>query len=341
MQTGPIDAPLRPWRVAVFGGTALSDDVAAFTKAVGQRLGREADLVLITGGFQCWNDDPKPSVDWFVAEAFAAAVTERLKDRIETYLPDETHDGRNITRFEMGRVRRLDGQGRQRRRFTMVNRADALIGLAGDDATNEMISLAMAIGKPCLPLAFTEGAAKQRWKADKQTVCEQFRLSSEEIAWLDGPMPAEAEFPLSADRSLSILRRVLGRKCFVVTAYRDESNTQYRQAVKPALLESGFIPVRADEIAQPGDAVLGLRAAVQASDLVVALLDEPTLNVLYEIGYAQALGKQVIFIATRPPEALQLPFDIRNEQMCGVRCGSDNAALREELKRFIRPRGEG
>jgi hypothetical protein len=51
------------------------------------------------------------------------------------------------------------------------------------------------------------------------------------------------------------------------------------------------------QIPRVGVAVTAVSAAIRASDLIVALVDDPNLNVVYEIGLAHAMHKPVVLVS--------------------------------------------
>jgi nucleoside 2-deoxyribosyltransferase len=66
--------------------------------------------------------------------------------------------------------------------------------------------------------------------------------------------------------------------------------------------------VRADELEHNRGAVQVVYDQIQSAHLVVADMTGRNSNVYYEVGYAHALGKDVILLTHR---AEDLPFDLR------------------------------
>lgn len=65
-----------------------------------------------------------------------------------------------------------------------------------------------------------------------------------------------------------------------------------------------------------------LRAAIHACDCAVAVLTGFNPNVLYEVGLAHALGKEMILLcelAPGSPHLPELPFDLRTQYVIGYR----------------------
>jgi len=293
--------------------------------------------VLVTGGFEGYEESPESSTDWHVVAGFLATGWPDGADRIETLLPDPKHDQRNIRRFHRGAVTTLHGRGSQARRFATVDYVDAFATVNADNATQQMVELALALGKPVLPLPFTGDVEEGFWKPDANpgAFAKAFSLSARHVQRLRGIRLGHASPERTASMVVSLLCRALRRRCFVIMKYGGSNDVVYRRAIVPALTATGYLPLRADEVAHVGDAVAGLREAIHASDLVVALLDKASLNVAYEIGFAHALGKPVVLASLNPSRPENRPFDLRNWQVCSAR-GGDTDVLRGELVRFIR-----
>jgi hypothetical protein len=68
--------------------------------------------------------------------------------------------------------------------------------------------------------------------------------------------------------------------------------------------------VRVDEDKYTGDVTAHIRKQIQASDAIIGDLSEHRPNVLYELGFAHALGIPAVHICATPLE--ELPFDVRN-----------------------------
>jgi hypothetical protein len=81
----------------------------------------------------------------------------------------------------------------------------------------------------------------------------------------------------------------------------------------------GGVCLRADHDSFRGDIVTWIKSRIDASVAVVADLSESRPNVLFEVGYAEALGRPVIQISSTPLE--DLPFDVRNNRTLEYRRG--------------------
>jgi hypothetical protein len=82
----------------------------------------------------------------------------------------------------------------------------------------------------------------------------------------------------------------------------------YEQIFKPAILEAGMEPHRADDLYRPGAIVQDIWAYTKAAMIVLADLSHKNPNVLYELGLAHAIGKPVIMVSESVED---IPFDLR------------------------------
>lgn len=324
---------LRRRCVGVCGGTRISATNAAFCKRLGQELAREEGLTIMTGGFRHFADNPgQPSADWATVEG----ALERLQAsgipaemRINTLLPDK--DLSNIVRFEAGKTHVLRKRSLQARRFTVVNAADALVAVQGSKGTREMIDLAFALEKPCLPLPFTGGISQERWAENRDVILESFDIDIETATRMQSvDLGALSDEPLAelARAIMRLLLRRLKRKCFVMMPFSDDYLPLYENAIKPAILKHGFQPVRADHLNLVGNAVEILRAAISSCDCAVAVITRNNPNVMYELGFAHSQGKPAILVCeSQRLESQQfedLPFDLRNEYVIGYSGRAEN-----------------
>jgi hypothetical protein len=96
--------------------------------------------------------------------------------------------------------------------------------------------------------------------------------------------------------------------CFVMTPFKEPYDSIYQKILTPAIAEAGLVPVRADQILRPGDAVAQIWNAIREADICVADISETNPNVMYELGLAHAMQKQVILLTKKTRKT---PFDLK------------------------------
>ncbi len=98
-------------------------------------------------------------------------------------------------------------------------------------------------------------------------------------------------------------------RAFVIMPFKDEYRGLYDNFIGPLLSSKGLETKRADEIFGTRPIIGDIIENIQKSRLIVAFVTETNPNVLYEIGVAHAIGKDVIILT---PHVEKLPFDIRH-----------------------------
>lgn len=108
--------------------------------------------------------------------------------------------------------------------------------------------------------------------------------------------------------------------CFVIGPigdrlgpYGSDARAQYEQSlrlwdyvIRPACQVLGIKPVRADQIAEPGEITEQIFRRLRDADLVIADVTGGNANVMYELGFRHTFNKPTIQIG----EKERLPFDI-------------------------------
>jgi hypothetical protein len=316
-------------------------------------LAGEDNLTFVTGGFRHWANEPeRGSADWSTAEAAFQRLKAggvRAEERFETLLPEP--DSEKIVRFRVGKVRTLYNRTRQARRFALVNSVDVLVTVEGDENTREMIDLALALEKPTLPLPFTGEISRERWQANRGWIQECFALDEATAESLERVLLSDLSEDRLSELVGTIATLILGRltrKCFIIMPFSSAYLPLYEKSILPAISDEGFTPIRADRLNLVGDAVGTLRRAITNCDCALAVITPQfrddvlkndgryNPNVMYELGFAHALGKPVILLCEylRDGELPELPFDLRTEYMVGY--GQDREALRAAIGVILR-----
>ncbi|NCR14125.1 MAG: hypothetical protein GPJ24_15180 [Microcystis aeruginosa SX13-11] len=108
-------------------------------------------------------------------------------------------------------------------------------------------------------------------------------------------------------------------------------NSIYQDLIKPALIEAGFEPFRADEESISGDILTDMFQELLLADLVIADLSIDNANVFYELGVRHALRKRgVIHIQSGRG---YLPFDIFNVRTLPYHCDENGRPDRQYLEK--------
>lgn len=106
---------------------------------------------------------------------------------------------------------------------------------------------------------------------------------------------------------------------FVAMPFEDKYDDTFLTIVTVARV-IGAAARRIDQLGVMGDPVQEIKAEIERSHLLVADLSEVRPNVLYELGYADAIGKRTVLITSS--ELRDLPFDVRARQVLRYTIGS-------------------
>jgi len=115
-------------------------------------------------------------------------------------------------------------------------------------------------------------------------------------------------------------------RSFVIMPFDEKYRSLYETFIKTLLSDLGLETKRADEIFGTNPIIQDILENIQKSRLIIAFVTESNPNVLYEIGVAHTLKKDVIILT---PNVHKLPFDIRH-----LRCiqYDDSLAGSEKLR---------
>jgi hypothetical protein len=114
----------------------------------------------------------------------------------------------------------------------------------------------------------------------------------------------------------------------VVMPFSQELDSLYRAAIQPAIERCGLECVRLDEKCILGSMTGRMLHEISRAAIVVVEISNNNPNVLYELGYADALRKPAILVVHFHLEN-QVPFDIRDRQYIAY---SDERDLQGKLK---------
>jgi hypothetical protein len=100
---------------------------------------------------------------------------------------------------------------------------------------------------------------------------------------------------------------------FVVMRFSefDENANAYKYGVKVGIEQSGFACHRADDEYSARPLLTKVMGHIERARVVVVKVDHPNLNVYFELGAAQAMGKDLVLVAASDLIG-QLPTDINN-----------------------------
>jgi hypothetical protein len=98
------------------------------------------------------------------------------------------------------------------------------------------------------------------------------------------------------DEALGLPQPFDPASAFVVMRFSsfDENANAYEYGVKVGIERAGFVCHRADDRYQAGPLLTKVVGAIERARVILVKVDQPNLNVYYELGVAQAIGKDVV-----------------------------------------------
>jgi len=185
-----------------------------------------------------------------------------------------------------------------------IELADATIFIAGRDGTFLAKNWAFYARKPILGIPRFGGAGETiydqeltRLRMISPTIAEDYETLNQvstDISHHVKEVVALAE------------RMVMPRSVFTIMSFKREFRDVYASC-KEVCKEFGFVAERTDESGSLERIIPRVEKGIRGSGIVIADVSEGSPNVFYEVGFARALGKDVIITARKGTE---LPFDV-------------------------------
>lgn len=192
-----------------------------------------------------------------------------------------------------------------------LRECEAVVVMGGGPATHRVIHLSRMVGKPILPVAAFGGAAGEAFRTEmaRFELVYAGRVTRSDYDILNTALAAldrEERFERLAANVISLAAKIVsGNDVFVVMSFREESDDTYN-TIKRVCSSYDFTSQRTDKDASTSRIYKRIVEGIQRATLVIADVSFSSLNVYYELGFAEALGKDVIVIAK---EGTELPFD--------------------------------
>ena len=309
-------------RIGVTGAVAPMGAIEnAFCQAVGESLMKLHAALVTRGGKVSAAAERLASggripVDEVVVNAASRVLESHGKlpeTSIETVLSEEGNRGRE--QFQIGTVTRVRGRTYEVERFGFVNRVDAVVGIGGGRGTEQTLTLALATGRPILPVAVFGGASAGVWQDHAPDLVRSLKLDEyAQRRWTQAPLDADAALQLGTEMIECFLDR-MARLCFVVMPFHETHSALYDFVIEPAIAGLGDVPVRLDRVGIPGDVGRQIDAAIKRADYIIVVLDGLRPNVLYQLGVAHGRDKPTILLNRRGSlENDLIPFDLTMHQ---------------------------
>jgi hypothetical protein len=185
-----------------------------------------------------------------------------------------------------------------------IELAGATIFVAGSEGTYWARNWALFARKPILGIPRFGGAGETIYRQELKRLRQTFPTAAEDYEVLNS---LSQDIPDFANTVVSLAERLVApRNVFVVMSFKREYFDVFASC-KDVCREFKLDAERTDESTSLERITPRIENGIRSSAFVIADVSEGTPNVFYEIGYAKALGKNVILTAKK---GTQLPFDI-------------------------------
>jgi len=208
-----------------------------------------------------------------------------------------------------------------------IERAAAAIFVAGSEGTFWARNWAFYARKPILGVPRFGGAGEEIYQQELERLRTSAPRVSDDLEALNHRSSDAARYArLVVDLTE---RLVIPRTVFAVMSFQEEYLPVYK-SFEHVCKGFGFQVDRTDQSESTERIIPRIENGIRNSPFVIADVSDDSVNVLYEVGFARALGKKVILTArkgtTLPFDALDIPTLFWEEQ----------ADLRTQLRKRIR-----
>lgn len=312
---------MRPLRICVYGGTDLQGAPTDFISSLAYEILDTLPAVIVTGGFKHSNMQPLAvSTDAAAlagARRFAAQRGVDLKDCFEAWIPEPTLDSRpdvggavRLTESDGISVVVLKGRTPLGRRLAMVAGADLVVTIAGRRHTEVVVEQAVELGLPVLPIPDADGDSKDLLDKYRDRVVAGFAPGALEKCLHAVSESIDADPQKAAKATVELLRTAKIGRCLVLMPFDDEHDELYAESIEPAIAKH-MHPLRLDRLAR-SDAIYGAFGnAIRSATAVIVDVTHFNENVMYEIGFAHALGLKPLIYAREAARLENLPLYLR------------------------------
>jgi len=122
-------------------------------------------------------------------------------------------------------------------------------------------------------------------------------------------------------------------KCFIIMPIKKGFDEVYKHVIKPMLDELGIKAIRADEIYSQNPIIEDIWNQIQSAGWIVADLTGKNPNVLYELGLAHGIDRDVILLTQ---DIDDIPFDLQHWRCIEYKQNIEGGQnLKENLKRVL------
>ncbi len=118
-------------------------------------------------------------------------------------------------------------------------------------------------------------------------------------------------------------------KCFIIQPFdKDKFDERYNDTFEPAIKGAGLEPYRVDRDPSVRIPIEQIEEGIKSAKICFAEITSDNPNVWYELGFAFAIGKDVVMVTE---ERQTFPFDIRHRQIINYKTTTRTDYVKLEL----------
>lgn len=333
--------------LAVMGGVLIKPQEVAFARLLGEALAMKTTLRIIATGYKGFTDGDdshncfNPSFAYAVADGAASSLTSsslplRLFTSSRSGPPDQT--------FMLGTKLQPRGWNKKaNKQLQLAVEADVVCLAAGKQGTRNLYDILRALDRPVLPLPFFGGSTRRVWFKYHADLVADSTIGAE-IAerWSKARLVSRpsGELDTLVTTVIEAVTTAIRLRCLVIMPFANHFGWVYERVISTAASMAYADIVRIDLQHDVGDIPAMFREEVLRADLIVAVVTDDSPNVLYEVGFAHAVGRDVLFLCqdTGNRKGSEPPFYIRNHRIIWYPSQYDEegcAAAADELRRAL------
>jgi hypothetical protein len=320
--------------IAVLGGFDDQNDgdgegLIEFCQALGREIVSRGHTLM--GGAQT-------ELDRVVASAAAEHVpTESSAQRIQSWIARGHKPVHSIGRIINSGRPSWDPGDAVRGVPEPIDRADVVVLIKGFQGSRRAYWWASAAHKPVLPIAYFGGAAEEIYECELEAFDRNYgrRLRKEDYEQLN---EVGSDYVSKAKRIVQLAEDIAhSQEVMVAMSYTQEEPTatelkNLAEVYKRACQDFQYVCRRVTEKNTERMITHEIMASISQSAFVLVDLTDLRPNVMYELGFAEGLGKPIIITARKGTD---LPFDIKDRPV--IFWTNDLVQLGDDLKEKIRP----
>jgi hypothetical protein len=189
-----------------------------------------------------------------------------------------------------------------------IAEADVTVFVAGSEGTYFAANWARIGGKPILGVARFGGAGSVLFERERDEFSKKYShlVSKEDFDMLNQYTNDVQQ--LAEDVIVLCENLMTSNTVFIIMPFKKEYDDLY-DAYETVCKDVGFEAVRTDQVTSLQRITPRILDGIKYSAFVIADVTDKNLNVFYEIGFAEGIGRPVIITAK---EGTELPFDIKD-----------------------------